>query len=118
MPNKSLLVALGFALSLLAPSAFAMCDLAMTVTCASGKCTSVTTNNAHATCSGDFASYFAAASHGVTMSGLTTSLGLSDCFTSDDIGVPSGAPFAVCFGPASLGPGGSFTAEVSVGAAS
>src|SRR5687767_672820 len=112
MPNKSILVALGFAVSLLAPSAFASCDLSMTVTCTSGTCTAITTNNSSGSCSGTFVSYFIGTS-GVSLGGITTTLGLDECFSSGDIGVPTETPFAACVGDATLGPGARFVAQVS-----
>lgn len=115
MPNKSLFVALGFALFLLAPTASASCDLSITVSCASGRCTSVTTNHANAVCSGSFISYFSASSPNVSMSGMTTSLGLDECFSAGDFELPEGTPWAACLGEAALGPNGTFTAEINVG---
>src|SRR5688572_13648595 len=112
MPQRSFLLALGFALLFAPFLSAAACDLQITVSCTSGHCRSVTTNVGQTTCIGTFVSLFSAQGN-VTLSGITTSLGLDQCFSAGDFGVPATTAWAACLGDAALGAGASFTADVS-----
>ena len=96
------------------------CNLGMTVTCANGVCTAVTTNNGSGVCAGEFiAGIFADVATGqATVSNfkVTPAFAGQQCFDSSS--VPSGLPFGACIGDNSLASGGSFTmtANVSPGA--
>jgi hypothetical protein len=111
-------LALAILLSLLAFPALAAtpCALEISVSCASGKCTSTTTNVGTTACTG---LYFAGMFTDVTasISGFTNTLGLSDCFDSGSFPSEGDGSFAFCFGDASLGPGASYTATATLSAA-
>jgi len=110
MTSKSIVLALGIALFVVTGAAAATCDLQMTLTCeSSGRCTTRTTNTGTSVCSGTFYSGFLG---GTSFSGMTTSLGLSQCFSAG-VSDPGSSP-NVCIGDASLAPGSSFTAAISV----
>jgi hypothetical protein len=86
------------------------------MTCTSGHCTSTTVNNGATACTGDYIAFMLSEQPSVTLSGMTTSLGLSLCLDSTSFPQqPGTAPFALCFGTASLNPGASFTASATVG---
>src|SRR5438132_168902 len=113
-----------FSLFVLALTLFALplhaatpCNLAISMTCTSGHCTSTTVNNGASACSGDYIAFMLSEQPSVTLSGMTTSLGLSFCFDSTTFPPQEGTPpFALCFGSASLAPGGSFTASANISA--
>ena len=87
------------------------------MTCTSGKCTSTTVNNGASACSGDYVAIMLSEQPSVSLSGMTTSLGLPFCFDSTTFPPQEGTPpFALCFGSASLAPGGSFTASANISA--
>lgn len=104
----------------------AACNLQVTLNCppnlgagAGGTCTATTLNVGNGTCSDEVETGFIAldptgsqASPSVSFSNFTNSLGLAgSCFDGSQF-----PGFAVCLGPASLGPAGSFTMSVSVAA--
>ena len=108
------LFVLALALLALPLHAATPCNLAISMTCTSGHCTSTTVNNGASACSGDYIAIFLSQQPSVTVSGMTTSLGLSFCFDSTTFPQQESAPFALCFGTASLNPGASFTASANV----
>ena len=111
--SRSRLSLLLLVFSLLALPALAAtpCNLAISLTCASGQCTSTTVNNGSTACSGQYIAAFFSEQPSVTLSGTSTSLGLPFCFDSSSFESETPTPFALCFGHASLGPGSSFTAS-------
>ena len=97
------------------------CNLQITVNCktstnGSATCTSTTINSGTNLCVGQFFSGYYALGTG-QLSGVTNSLGLTECFDSSLFPQP-GESYAFCFGPASLGPGAQFTTAASVSAGS
>ncbi len=86
------------------------CNLGITLSCDSEyHCSSTVTNNGRNTCSGDYVVGFWVLGQGqnqASVTDLNQNLGLSQCFDSSTI--PVGFGFAICTGPAALGPGGSF----------
>lgn len=92
------------------------CNLSMTLECtATGACTAVTTNNGSSVCTGEFVTGFIAQTTRAqaTIGGFHNSLGLTECFDSSFLPtVP--VPIVLCFGDASLHPGGSFTTSAQV----
>jgi len=97
------------------------CNLGMTINCANGTCTAVTTNNGSNMCTGEYivAIFINDEQDRGTVTNFTTNLGLSgkECFDSSTL--PIGSGFAGCIGDASLGPGNSFTmsGQVDLGGA-
>ena len=91
------------------------CSLEMTMSCASGTCTSVTKNSGTNACSGDYAFGFYSAAPSAKFANFTNSLGVTEaCFDSSSIpGAPTQS-FVICVGPSSLAPGASFTASAQV----
>ena len=93
------------------------CNLALSMSCASGSCTSTTINNGTNTCSGTFLAALISQSTGVTISAFTTSLGLATCLDSSTFPAASTSAFGLCLGDAALAPGASFTATANVSGA-
>ena len=89
------------------------CTLEMTMSCASGTCTSVTKNSGTNACSGDYAVGFYSAAPSTKFANFTNSLGLTaeSCLNSDQLGGTSTQSFVICIGPSSLAAGASFTAK-------
>ncbi|HEX9407166.1 MAG TPA: hypothetical protein VF975_07605, partial [Thermoanaerobaculia bacterium] len=93
----------------------------MTINCANGTCTAVTTNNGSNMCTGEYivAIFINDEQDRGTVTNFTTNLGLSgkECFDSSTF--PIGIGFGGCIGDASLGPGNSFTmsGQVDLGGA-
>lgn len=111
----SRLVLIGF-LSLVALPALAAtpCNLEISLTCASGHCTSTTLNTGPNVCSGEFIAALFTEQDKATISGFTNSLGLDECFDSTTFPIEGAGAFAICFGGASLAPGQSFTTMATV----
>ena len=87
------------------------CNLQINVSCKTGSntsCTSTTLNAGSSVCSGEYLVGYYITGTG-QVSGLSSSLGLGECFDSSLFPQP-GIAYAVCMGPASLGPGASVTA--------
>ena len=120
MPRHFLLIALATALALpLAAQAQQTCNLQMTVTCksaanGSATCTSTTFNAGTSVCSGQFFSGYYALGAG-KVSGVTDSLGLTQCFDNSSFQQP-GVSYAFCLGDSSLAPGQQFTAAATISA--
>ena len=92
------------------------CSLGMTMNCTNGVCTAVTTNTGSNMCTGEYVVAILIddpQSRG-TVTGFSTTLGLSgqECFDSSTF--PIGFGFGGCIGNASLGPGNSFTMHGTV----
>ncbi|HEY0156352.1 MAG TPA: hypothetical protein VGF28_03585 [Thermoanaerobaculia bacterium] len=101
-------------LTAFAAPAVASCNLSMTVSCANGSCTATTTNNG-GSCSGLVYSGWMSGEQtgGPTLSSPQVSLsGVSDCFDSDDFGMP--LPFAFCYGETTIPAGKVYTSRVQV----
>ena len=95
------------------------CNLQMTVTCTPGpngttSCTSTTLNAGTTSCTGEFLSgWFAdASSTKVRVSIAENSLGLGECFSSEEFELFE-QPFTLCYGIASLPAGASFTSSTA-----
>ena len=110
-------IALSLFLSLpLAPALLAQnntCGLQLAMVCASGTCTTTTTNGGSAPCSGEFIIGFVTADMTVTLGSVTNSLGLTQCATSASLPGQTEA-YSICVGQSSLAAGASFTASASV----
>ncbi len=90
------------------------CNLQLTVSCpsTSSVCTSTTFNAGTNACTGEYlAGFYVTGS--AQVSGFSSSLGLSDCFDSSIYPQP-GVAYSLCFGSASLAPGGSFTSSATI----
>lgn len=118
MTRRLMLFALALLLSLPALAA-TPCNLEITVTCTPGpngstSCTSITRNAGSNSCTGEYISaWFAdASSTKVRASIAENSLGLSECFSSDEFELFE-SPFSMCFGLASLPAGASFTSSTT-----
>src|SRR5438445_9642857 len=92
------------------------CNLTMSMSCANGACTAVTTNSGGTMCTGEYiaAIFVNVAAGQATVSNfrLTPSFTNAECF--DNNSLPLGLPFGACLGDASLGPGNSFTMTANV----
>jgi hypothetical protein len=84
------------------------------MTCTTGHCISTTVNNGTSACSGDYIAAFFSEQAGVTVTGMSTTLGLPVCFDSSTFPGEISTSFALCFGEAALAPGGSFTASANI----
>lgn len=93
------------------------CTLDMTMTCASGVCTSTTTNTGSNVCTGEYVAAFIGTGPSMAVSGESTTLGLPTCLDSSMFPVAAEA-ISYCVGTASLGPGSSFTATTHVSSTS
>src|SRR5437763_12956669 len=67
------------------------CNLQISMSCTSGKCTSTTVNNGANACSGQYIAAFFSEQASATVSGITTTLGLPLCFDSSTF---PGAPYS------------------------
>src|SRR2546428_4830948 len=92
------------------------CNLTMSMSCANGTCTALTTNSGATMCTGQYiaAIFVNVAAGQVTVSNfrLTPAFTNAECFDSNSL--PIGIPFGACIGDASLGPGNSFTMTANV----
>jgi len=91
------------------------CNLEISLSCASGHCTSTTLNAGPNACSGEFIAALFSEQENVTISGFTNSLGLEECFDSTTFPIPGAGAFAICAGEAALAPGASFTTTATIG---
>ena len=92
------------------------CNLEISLTCTTGQCTSTTINAGPNSCGGDYIAAFFSETPKVSFSGMTTTLGLPQCFDTSTFPIEGAGAFAICFGSANLAPGASFSATAAVGA--
>lgn len=95
----------------------ANCNLQMTMSCATGSCTAVTTNSGTTACSGEFIVGYIINEPppAATITNLTTTLGLGNrCSDSSILGPAATLAFAFCVGDATLHPGSSFSATAAI----
>ncbi len=111
-----LLGALSLFLALPAAAQQFSCNLGMVMTCnSSEQCSATVTNNGSNTCSGTYFALLivypgsATGTNSAVVNNFQTSLGLTQCFSNGTLPGILSFGFGACTGPASLGPGNSFT---------
>lgn len=98
------------------------CNLQISMSCTGGTngtplhCSSQTLNAGSSACLGEyFVGWFAmAALPQIDIGPTENSAGLTECFSSSDLGIEIDQPFSFCTGNAGLAPGGTLTSEVTI----